>query len=183
MYLKHICLTGGDPRELEEIFRQIRGVCETAVGEATDAAGETFAALRLAYDPKKMDLSQLLDLHFALVSPHSPDGQGRARGKKYRAGVLYEEAEDEPHIELYMHFLRSRGKPAAATGANLTLNDPLEKKKAARPCYATAAPLKSFTPAPDAEQRYYARHVEAAPYACIDFAHFWASVRGIRAGE
>ncbi|MDY6267643.1 MAG: peptide-methionine (S)-S-oxide reductase [Selenomonadaceae bacterium] len=168
MYLKHICFSGGDPRELQEVFDHVPGVVETAVGRAKTSDGDEVFAVRLGYNPKKMDLSMLMDILFAIVSPHSPDGQGRARGAAYRAGVWYEEAEDEPHLEYYMHFLQNRGKPLAATGARLTLNDPVERTKAIRPVVAKALPLAGFTPAPDDAQHYYAKHPGAD--STIDFA-------------
>ena len=110
----------------------------------------------------------LMDILFAIVSPHSPDGQGRARGREYRAGVWYEEDEDEPHLEFYMHFLQNRGKPPAATGAGLTLNDPLEHPKAIRRVYAKALPLQGFTAAPEEAQHYYQKHPGAE--SNIDFS-------------
>ncbi len=168
MYLKHIAFSGGDPRELQEVFDHVPGVVETAVGRVKTAEGDEVFAVRLGYNPKKMDLSMLMDILFAIVSPHSPDGQGHARGTEYRAGVWYEEAEDEPHLAYYMHFLQNRGKPLAATGARLTLNDPVERTKALRPVVAKALPLVSFTSAPDDAQHYYAKHPGAA--SDIDFA-------------
>jgi peptide methionine sulfoxide reductase MsrA len=167
VYLKHITFSGGDPRDLQEVFDHVPGVVETAVGRVVTMDSDEVFAVRLSYNPKKMDLSMLMDLLFSIVSPYSPDGQGRARGTEYRAGVWYEEAEDEPHLEYYMHFLQNRGKPLAATGARLTLNDPVERTKAIRPIHAKALPLKSFTPAPDDAQHYYATHSGAE--SDIDF--------------
>lgn len=167
MYLKHIAFSGGDPRELQEIFDHVPGVIETAIGCVVAPEGDEVAAVRLGYNPKKMDLSMLMDILFAIVSPHSPDGQGHARGREYRAGVWYEEEEDEPHLEFYMHFLQNRGKPPAATGAGLTLNDPLEHPKAIRPIHAKALPHRGFTSAPDEAQHYYQKHPGAE--SDIDF--------------
>jgi len=174
MYLKHITFSGGDPRELQEVFDHVPGVMETLVGRVTTAEGDEVFAVRLGYNPKKMDLSMLMDTLFAIVSPHSPDGQGRARGKEYRAGVWYEEAEDEPHLEFYMHFLQNRGKPPAATGAGLTLNDPLEHAKAIRPIHAKALPLAGFTAAPDEAQHYYQKHPGAESDIDFDALKSWS---------
>lgn len=117
---KRICLSGADMYELEEVFAGRRGIASVRTGyinAAPEAVHEDVAngaaggrmGVEIVYDPKKIDISQLLDLHFAVVTPYSIDGQGYVRGSMYRAGVFYESAEDEPQIQLYLTFLRGRG--------------------------------------------------------------------------
>ena len=175
--MKRICLSGADMYELEEVFRGRRGIASVRTGyinaaeNASYEAVETGAAggrmgIEIVYDPKKIDISQLLDLHFAVVTPYSIDGQGYVRGVMYRAGVFYESAEDEPQIQLYLTFLAGKGR-CPATGEHLTLNDPNSSAAARRVMHATMERLTSFQPAADEHQGYLKQHPETETY--IDF--------------
>ena len=123
---KRICLSGADMYELEEVFAGRRGIASVRTGyinAAPNAAHDDVLSgasggrmgVEIVYDPKKIDISQLLDLHFAVVTPYSIDGQGYVRGAMCRAGVFYESAEDEPQIQLYLTFLAGKGR-CPATG-------------------------------------------------------------------
>ena len=175
---KRICLSGADMYELEEVFAGRRGIQSVRTGyinAAPNAAHEDVATgtaggrmgVEIVYDPKKIDISQLLDLHFAVVTPYSIDGQGYVRGAMYRAGIFYESAEDEPQIALYLTFLAGKGR-CPATGEHLTLNDPNSNAAARRVMHATMERLKSFQPAADEYQGYLKRHPETETY--IDLA-------------
>ena len=175
---KRICLSGADMYELEEVFTGRRGITSVRTGyinAAPDARHEDVATgaaggrmgVEICYDPKKIDISQLLDLHFAVVTPYSIDGQGYVRGSMYRAGVFYESAEDEPQVALYLTFLAGKGR-CPATGEHLTLNDPNSSAAARRVLHATMERLTSFQPAADEHQGYLARHPETETY--IDLA-------------
>ncbi|MBF1686554.1 MAG: peptide-methionine (S)-S-oxide reductase, partial [Selenomonas sp.] len=118
---KRICLSGADMYELEEVFRGRRGIVsvrtgyinaapQTAHEDALTGASGGRVGVEIVYDPKKTDISQLLDLHFSVVTPYSIDGQGYVRGAVYRAGIFYESAEDEPQIALYLTFLAGKGR-------------------------------------------------------------------------
>ena len=175
---KRICLSGADMYELEEVFTGRRGIVSVRTGyinAAPEAAHEDVAngaaggrmGVEIVYDPKKIDISQLLDLHFAVVTPYSIDGQGYVRGSMYRAGVFYESAEDEPQIQLYLTFLAGKGR-CPATGEHLTLNDPNSSADARRVMHATMERLTSFQAADDSHQGYLKRHPETETY--IDLA-------------
>ena len=175
---KRICLSGADMYELEEVFAGRRGIASVRTGyinAAPKAAHEDVAngtaggrmGVEIVYDPKKIDISQLLDLHFAVVTPYSIDGQGYVRGSMYRAGVFYESAEDEPQIQLYLTFLAGKGR-CPATGEHLTLNDPNSSAAARRVLHATMERLTSFQAAADEHQGYLTRHPETETY--IDLA-------------
>ena len=175
---KRICLSGADIHELEEVYRGRRGIHSVRTGyinAAENAAHEDVEmgaaggrmGIEIVYDPKKIDISQLLDLHFAVVTPYSIDGQGYVRGSAYRAGVFYESAEDEPQIQLYLTFLAGKGR-CPATGEHLTLNDPNSSAAARRVMHATMERLTSFQPAADEHQGYLVRHPETETY--IDLA-------------
>ena len=182
---KRICLSGADMYELEEVFKEWRGIISVRTGyinAAPNAAHDDVATgtaggrmgVEICYDPKKIDISQLLDLHFAVVTPYSIDGQGYVRGSMYRAGVFYESAEDEPQIALYLTFLAGKGR-CPATGEHLTLNDPNSSAAARRVLHATMERLTSFQPAADEHQGYLSRHPETETY--IDLARLRALVK------
>ena len=182
---KRICLSGADMYELEEVFKERRGIISVRTGyinAAPNAAHDDVATgtaggrmgVEICYDPKKIDISQLLDLHFAVVTPYSIDGQGYVRGSMYRAGIFYESAEDEPQIALYLTFLAGKGR-CPATGEHLTLNDPNSSVAARRVLHATMERLTSFQPAADEHQGYLSRHPETETY--IDLARLRALVK------
>lgn len=151
IYTKKIYFSGGSSAELQEVFSRRHGVvsaaCGSLVGEKDEREG-----VEVVYDPKKADISTLLDLLFAVVDPYRPDGQGDCTGEKYRAGVFYTSYEDEPQIELHLNFIAARGKSPAVTGAALTLNDPDTQRREQKKLYATAERLKEFSPAPANKQ-------------------------------
>jgi len=187
MYTKRIYFSGGSAYELQEVFEHVTGVRSTRVGclnampaegDVPLSGGAAFEAVlsgrlqgvigvEVTFDPKKVDLSMLLDMLFAVVSPYEPDGQGTARGSMYQVGIYYEQAEDEPQLEYHLNFIASRGKPPAATCAKLTINDPVSDQRQARKCYARARRLTAFCPADEKYQHYLAQHPEAVTF--IDF--------------
>lgn len=180
MYTKKIYFAGGSFYELQEVFSRIEGVTEVIAGyidsEVQDPAheevlaGRTGAAVgvELSYDPKKVDLSSLMDILFAVINPYSKDKQGDCEGPMYRSGVYYVSAEDEPVVEFHMNFIRNRKKIPAATDAGITINDPNSDPAGARQCYAEVRRLQSFIPAEEEHQHYLKKHPEAKTN--IDFA-------------
>ena len=169
MYTKKIYFSGGDFHELQEVFRRLPGVTDTCTGyingegetdfeSVASGSARAYMGVEVTFNPKKTDLSQLMDVLFAVVNPYVPDGQGEARGEMYRAGVFYPSGEDEPQVQLHLNFIASRGKPSAVSEGGLTLNDPNSNPKLARHCYALAAPLQSFQRAEAEHQHYLASH-------------------------
>ena len=187
MYTKKIYFSGGSAYELQEVFEHVPGVRSTRVGcmnpapaegDALPPGGVAFEAVlagrlqgtvgvEVTFDPKKIDLSMLLDILFAVVSPYEPDGQGTSRGAMFRVGVYYEQAEDEPQLEYHLNFIASRGKPPATVCASLTVNDPISDQRQMRKCYARARRLTAFCPADEKHQHYLTQHPEAVTF--IDF--------------
>ncbi len=179
MYTKKIYFSGGSFHELQEVFSRIKGVAAVTAGYIDSAvpapsyaavlAGKTGAAMgiEVAYDPKKVDLSSLMDILFAVINPYVKDKQGDCEGPMYRSGVYYLSTEDEPMIEYHMNFIHNRQKVPAATEAALTLNDPNSDPIGARKCYATARRLTSFYPAEELHQHYLRSHPAEKTY--IDF--------------
>lgn len=170
MYTKKIYLSGGDFHELQEVFSHVKGAVDTKVGYINAAMpqpsyeqvaqGEVDAVmgLEVAYNPKEVDLSSLLDLFFTVVNPHVRDQEGDCKGRMYCSGVYYSAAEDEPMVEFHMNFIRNRGKPPVAANAALTMNDPNCNPKLARGFFTEAAPLQNFYRAEEAHQHYLRRN-------------------------
>ena len=186
LYTKKIYFSGGDFHELQEVFAHLPGVVTTRTGyingekEAAYAdvvSGKVMAymGVEVIYNPKKMDISKLLDILFAVVNPYVPDGQGKARGPMYRAGVFYTAAEDEPQIQLHLNFIANRGKAPAVGNAQLTVNDPNSNPQRTRKLYALAEKLQSFQPAEEEQQDYLSRNPDTLTY--IDFAKLREYVR------
>lgn len=186
MYKKKIYFSGGDFHELQAIFAELPGVEETYTGYINAEASadyETVAqgavkarmGVEVAYNPKKIDLSKLLDVLFAVVNPYLPDGQGQARGEMYRVGVFYADDEDEPQVELHLNFIASRGKAPTATEAGIIVNDPNSNPQAVRHSYVTAEPMRIFQAAEPEHQHFLRQNPQAETY--IDFAKFREYVR------
>ena len=178
MYTKKLYFSGGSFYELQEVFDHIPGVQETRAGcinaeekPGVLRTGETekreVMGIEIIYNPKKMDISQLIDILFAVVDPALPQGQGEAVGPLYRSGVYYTDREDEPQIEYHMNFIRNRGRQAAVTAAGLTLNDTNSRPQ--RRCYAKAMRLKDFQPVEPEHQHYLQKHPHKETY--IDFVY------------
>lgn len=180
MYTKKIYFSGGSFHELQEVFSYIHGVVDTQTGYI--GAGERQIAyealvngnvhavmgVEVCYDPKKIDISTLMDVLFTVSDPYAKDGQGSCRGPMYQSGVYYSEAEDVPVIELYMNFVANHGQSPAVAATGLTLKDPNNNLGFSRKCYAMALPLHSFQRAEEGHQHYLRKHPGIKTF--IDFS-------------
>lgn len=192
VYTRKIYFSGGDFHELQAVFEVLPGVCDTRTGYINPAAGLAAAAdvyaavaagtipavmgLEITYNPKKMDLSMLMDVLFAVVNPQLPDGQGKARGWMYRCGIWYVDEEDRPQLDFYLHFLANRGPASARLIAKRTGDEPRQAEAKARPCYARADRLVYFLPASEVHQHYLQKHPQQDTFidwqrlqACLEF--------------
>ena len=154
MYTKKIYFSGGDFHELQEVFADVPGILNVTTGyiDALSMSDDSeIAGIEIEFNPKKMDLSMLMDVLFAVVDPYTQ-----------KAGVYYTSAEDEPQIELHLNFIANRGKQPAVSCVGLTINDPNSNPKFARKCLARASRLKSFTAADEEHQHYLRKHPEAS---------------------
>ena len=81
LYTKKIYLAGGDFHELQAVFAKLRGVTDTRTGYINAEGAANFAAVadgrvkarmgvEVSFDPKKTDISTLLDVFFAAVNPY-----------------------------------------------------------------------------------------------------------------
>jgi methionine-S-sulfoxide reductase len=180
LYTKKIYFAGGSFHELQEVFSRIEGVSGVTAGyinsdiqaptydEVMTGSSGAAMGVEVLFDPKRIDLSSLMDILFAVINPYVKDKQGDCEGPMYRSGVYDPSAEDEPMVEYHMNFIRNRKKIPAVTGSQLTLNDPNSDPEGIRQCYAEAKRLQNFTPAEEEQQNYLKKHPETNTN--IDFA-------------
>lgn len=171
--MKDLYLAGGPFYGLQEVFSRMRGVEEVVAGFANSsvpyptrqqvAAGNTGAVecVKVTYNPKKIDIADILSLFFKVVDPYTDGVQGEAEGPQYRSGVYYTSGEDVPQIEYYACYMQSRGgEPIAALG-NLIVNDSISRGKERPPMLTEYKRLENFYPAPESEQHYLRSHPDA----------------------
>ena len=151
MYTKKIYFSGGDFHELQEVFTDVPGVLNTATGYIQSSIAENINGIEVEFNPKKMDLSMLMDILFTVVDPYTQE-----------TGVYYTSGEDEPQVELHLNFIANRGKQPAVSCVGLTINDPNSNPKFARKCLAKASRLKNFTLAEEEHQHYLRKNPETA---------------------
>lgn len=104
---KSIWFAGGCFWGTEHFFKGVDGVVKATAGYAngnldrhpsyeevyTDTTG--FAeTVKVAYDPARVSLPELVDLYFAIVDPLSQNRQGGDIGTRYRTGIYYNLEED-----------------------------------------------------------------------------------------
>ena len=159
MYTKKIYFSGGNVRELQEIFSDIPGVLSVLVGKLSARnvhsyvnpemqTVEDISSVEIEFNPKKMDLSMLMDVFFNVFNPYAD-----------KLGVFYNSGEDEPQVELHLNFIANRGKEPVVSKACLTINDP-NIDKIVRKCFVSVGRLINFVAAPEAEQNFLRKHPE-----------------------
>ena len=159
MYTKKIYFSGGNVRELQEIFTDIPGVLSVLVGKLSARNVHSYVnhepqtiedvpSVEIEFNPKKMDLSMLMDVLFNVLNPYADK----------TLGVFYSSGEDEPQVELHLNFIANRGREPVVSKACLTINDP--NSKIVRKCFAKVGRLISFDAAPDDEQNLLRKNPE-----------------------
>ncbi|MCB9783588.1 MAG: bifunctional methionine sulfoxide reductase B/A protein [Candidatus Omnitrophica bacterium] len=144
-----IVLAGGCFWCVEGVFEQIDGVLDAESGYAggdeatanykavcTGTTGHA-EAVKITYDPSKVSLDKILEIHFATHDPTTLNRQGNDVGTQYRSAIFYANDEQKKAAEEYI--------------AHLT-----EEKKFPKPIVTTLEPLKKFYPAEDYHQDYVA---------------------------
>lgn len=160
MYTKKIYFSGGNVRELQEIFTDIPGVLSVLVGKLSARNVHSYVnpefqmiedvpSVEIEFNPKKMDLSMLMDVLFNVLNPYADK----------TLGVFYTSGEDEPQVELHLNFIANRGKEPVVSKACLTINDP-NIDKPVRKCFVRVGRLINFTVAPEDEQNFLRKHPE-----------------------
>lgn len=161
MYTKKIYFSGGNVNELQEIFADVPGVMKVLIGSLAaknvhsyvnhePQTLENVPAVEIEFNPKKMDLSMLMDILFNVLNPYADDN----------LGVYYSSGEDEPQVELHLNFIANRGKEPVVSKACLTINDPNTNPKLARKCFVKVGRFTSFIVAPEDEQNFLRKHPE-----------------------
>lgn len=118
IYTKRIFFHARDINDLQKIFSEVNGVLKVEtglidpIGELHPDLTEQLDGIRIEFNPKKMDLSQLMDLLFSVRDPYENP-----------VGIFYEHGEDIPQIDLHLNFIANRGKQPVTTDSNLTVND------------------------------------------------------------
>jgi peptide-methionine (S)-S-oxide reductase len=96
---------------VEETFRRVPGVIDTAVGYAgghtenptykevcTDRTGHA-EVVQVEYDPSKVSYAQLLDVFWSAHDPTQVDRQGPDFGTQYRTVIFYHDDEQRAEAE------------------------------------------------------------------------------------
>ena len=106
-----LILGGGCFWCLEAVYEELKGVREAVSGYAGGhldnpsyrqvTSGQTGHAEVVAvyYDPKVLDIAQLMDVFFAIHDPTTPDRQGHDVGPQYRSIAFYQDAQEKTAIE------------------------------------------------------------------------------------
>lgn len=160
MYTKKIYFSGGNVNELQEIFDDVPGVMSVLIGSSVarnvhsyvnyePQTLENIPSVEIEFNPKKMDLSMLMDVLFNVLNPYVENN----------LGVYYNSGEDEPQVELHLNFIANRGREPVVSKACLTINDP-HVDKVVRKCYVKVGRLINFVAAPEAEQFFLRKHPE-----------------------
>ena len=161
MYTKKIYFSGGNVQELQEIFNDVPGVVKVLIGTAAarnvhsyvnhePQTLENISSVEIEFNPKKMDLSILMDILFNVLNPYAENN----------LGVYYSSGEDEPQVELHLNFIANRGKEPVVSKACLTINDPNSNPKFSRKCFVKVGRLINFVAAPEIEQNFLRKHPE-----------------------
>jgi len=147
-----VVLAGGCFWCTEAVFEQLAGVYEVESGyaggtkETADyqrvSAGATDHAevIRVAYDPSKITLGQLLKVFFTVAhDPTQLNRQGNDVGRQYRSTVFYADDEQKRIVQAYIRQLD-------------------ESKIYDRPIVTTLEPLDAFYPAETYHQDFVQRN-------------------------
>jgi len=146
-----IILAGGCFWCVEAVFEELDGVLDVESGYAGDDAktanykavssGKTkhAEAVRIVYDPAKVTVEQLLDVHFATHDPTTLNRQGNDVGPQYRSAYFYRNDAEKAEVEAYIAKLGDSGKFA----------DPI---------VTTLEPLTEFYPAEYYHQNFVCRN-------------------------
>ena len=176
MYTKKIYFSGGNVNELQEIFSDLPGVVNVLIGNLSaknvrscvnhePQTLENVSAVEIEFNPKKMDLSVLMDVLFNVLNPYADKN----------LGVYYNSGEDEPQIELHLNFIANRGKEPVVSKSCLTINDPNSDFKRSRKCFVKVGRLTGFSAAQEDKQFFIRKNPEI--FTDIDLTKLKTSLR------
>lgn len=144
MYTKKIYFSG-EIEILIDTFEGVKGVIKVTAGKiaAQNVVSytnseprniENFSGVEIEFNPKKIDVSTLLDILFNNLNPYEENN----------LGVYYSSGEDAPQVELHMNFVANKGKCPATTSAALIMNDPNSNPRLTRKCYVNFGRFNNF---------------------------------------
>jgi methionine-S-sulfoxide reductase len=146
-----LVIAGGCFWCVEAVFRELNGVLDVISGYAGgDAAtanyeavcsGETghAEAVKVIYDPGKISLEKLLEVHFNTHDPTTLNRQGADTGPQYRSAIFYANDREKELAEAFIADLK-------------------ESKAFKQPIVTTLEPLTQFFPAETYHQNYVCRN-------------------------
>ncbi|MFL6584117.1 MAG: peptide-methionine (S)-S-oxide reductase MsrA [Chthoniobacterales bacterium] len=107
---------------VEETFRKLPGVVNTAVGYAggktenptyedvcTDETGHA-EVVQVEFDPAKISYRELLDVFWLNHDPTTPNRQGPDFGSQYRSAIFYHSPEQKTEAETSLAHLEKSGR-------------------------------------------------------------------------
>jgi peptide-methionine (S)-S-oxide reductase len=140
---------------VEELYRKIPGVIETAVGYmggtterptyedvCSDSTGHA-EVVQVIYDPEKVSYEKLLDLFWTNHNPTTMNRQGPDVGTQYRSAIFFHSPEQEQIAQ------RSKADLEAS-------------KKWSIPIVTEIVPAKTFWKAEEYHQQYLSKRGEAS---------------------
>ena len=142
---------------IEEAFRQVEGVVETAVGYAGGTtqnpdyrqvcSGATGHAevVQVDYDPARVTFGELLALFWEIHDPTTLNRQGPDVGTQYRSVIFYQTPQQKTEAEA------SKAQLEAA-------------RRFPRPIVTQIVPAATFTRAEEYHQRYAEKHGGGCAY-------------------
>ncbi|MHA7602334.1 peptide-methionine (S)-S-oxide reductase MsrA [Alicycliphilus sp. T452] len=151
--LQTITLGGGCFWCTEAVFDRVRGVTDVQSGYANGhvaaptyeqvCSGDTGHAevVRVTFDPDRIGVREILEIFFATHDPTTRNRQGNDVGTQYRSGIYYT---DPAHRQVAGDLLRE-----LAQGGQWDV-----------PVVTELQELKSYWPAEDYHQDYFASHPE-----------------------
>lgn len=106
---------------VEAVFQSVKGVTDAVSGysggsekdptypEVSSGRTSHAEAVKVYYDPAKVDFETLVKVFFGSHDPTTPNQQGPDRGAQYRSIAFYETEEEKEIIENYIDSLENVG--------------------------------------------------------------------------
>lgn len=179
--MKELYLSGGSYYILQETFSRLDGVEDTKAGlvvsqkdnsareNAEISENEAVECVKITYNPKKVDITNILKLYFKVVDPYSLDRQGSYEGLRYRPCVYYTQGEDLVQIEYYFRFMQMKGKEPTASLGDVIVNDTIKHSGEMRKWQVEYKKLVSFKEASETEQFYLRKNPANEVSVYVDF--------------
>lgn len=142
-----VVIAGGCFWCVEAVFEELVGVIDAVSGyaggseatanyDAVSSGGTKHAeAVRIIYDPKRIDVEKILAVHFATHDPTTKNRQGNDWGPQYRSAIFYANDEEKQAAEAMIKRLT-------------------DAKAYPRPIVTTLEPLEKFYEAERYHQNY-----------------------------